>query len=170
MPHRGAMRNLRRQLAPILRQSLARWFERNFGQNFNPRDFSQNLRSVPSEVVGCFPCILLHRFLQKRPSIEISASSFLRSLKTISAENLLESGSYAMSLLWCCAFLCWQLRPRFFVGLFASAMTLRSHENTGWLPMLFLFLSDKISLIPKTVYTALRRPEHGRATDAFLTT
>ena len=45
---------------------------------FNPRDFPESLRSVPLEVVGCFPCILLYRFLQRRPSIEFSASSYLR--------------------------------------------------------------------------------------------
>ena len=37
-----------------------------------------NLRSVPLGVVGCFLCILLYRFLQRRPSIEFSASSYLR--------------------------------------------------------------------------------------------
>ena len=37
-----------------------------------------NLRSVPLGVVGCFLCILLYRFLQRRPSIEMTASSFVR--------------------------------------------------------------------------------------------
>ena len=49
-------------------------------------------------------------------------------------------------------------------------MPQRSHEDTGWLSMLFLFLSDKISLVPKTGYIALRRREHRLATDAFLNT
>ena len=49
-------------------------------------------------------------------------------------------------------------------------MPQRSHKNTGWLPMFFLLLSDKISLISKAVFTALRRREHGRVTDAFLST
>ena len=40
-------------------------------------------------------------------------------------------------LLWCWAFLCWQLRPRFFVNLFVSALTPLSNENTGWPTMPF---------------------------------
>ena len=91
-PHRSAMRNLRRKLARILRQSLARWFGQNFGPNFIPRDFPQNLRSIPSEVVGCFPCILLYRFLQGRPSIEISASSFLRFSENPFCRKLIRTG------------------------------------------------------------------------------
>ena len=47
-------------------------------RTLTPEIFPQNLRSVPSEVVGWFSCILLFRFLRRRPSIEISASSFLR--------------------------------------------------------------------------------------------
>ena len=65
---RGAMRNSCRQFAPMLRQNLARCFGRNFGSNFNPRDFPENLRSVSMKVVGCFLCICLYRFLQRRPS------------------------------------------------------------------------------------------------------
>ena len=91
-PHRVAMRNLCRQFAPILRQSLARWFGRYFGPNFNPRDFPENRRSVPSEVVGCFLCILLYRFLQRRPSIKISASSFVRFSEISFCRKLIRAG------------------------------------------------------------------------------
>ena len=93
-----------RQIAPIMRQSLARCFGHNFGPNFNRRDFPENLHSVPLEVVGCFPCILPYRFLQRSPGDLLS--SFLPrvifvSLRTLYAENQFEPGSYAVLLLWC---------------------------------------------------------------------
>ena len=73
-------------------------------------------------MVGCFLCISLYCFLQRRPSIDISALSFFVSLRTLFAENEFDSRSYAVSLLWCLAFLCWQLGPWFFVDFIVSAM------------------------------------------------
>ena len=86
------MRNSCRQFAAILRQSLARWFGRNFGPNFNPRDFLENLHSVSLEVVGCFLCIWLYRFVQRRLSIEISVSSFLRISENSFCTELIRAG------------------------------------------------------------------------------
>ena len=130
-PIGGAMRNLRRQLAPILCQSLARWFERNFGPNFNPRNLSQNLRSVPLEVVGCFSDILLHRFLQKRTSIEISASSFLRFSENYFCRKPNRFGILRHVVAEVLRVSLLATKISFLCRSFVSAITLRSHENTG---------------------------------------
>ena len=90
-----------RQIAPIVRQSLARCFGRNFGPNFDRRDFRENLRSVSLEVVGCFLCILLYRFLQRRASIEFSVRIIFVSLRKFFLQNQFEPRSYAVLLLWC---------------------------------------------------------------------
>ena len=70
------------QLVPVIGANFASKFgaliRTQFRSELHPRYVPQNLRSVPLEVVGWLPCILLYRFLRRRPSIEISASSFLR--------------------------------------------------------------------------------------------
>ena len=101
MTHRGAMRNYCRQLAPILRQSLARSFGRNLGSNFTSRDFPQNRRSVPLEIVSWFSCICLYRFLQRRASIEVSASSFLRFYENSFCRKPTRAEILRRVLLWC---------------------------------------------------------------------
>ena len=146
MPHRGAMRNLCRQLAPICAKvwrADSDAIVRTFTAEIFLRTFVlYSLKWLAVFLASC--CIafckgnLLSSFLPRVIFV---------SLRTPSAENQLEPGSYAVLLLWCRAFLCWQLRPRFFVDLTVSAMPLRSHENTGWLPIQFPHLSDKMSLI-----------------------
>ena len=52
----------------------------------------KNLRSVSSVVVGCFPCILLYRFMQRRPSIEFSASNYFRFSEKIFCRKPIRAG------------------------------------------------------------------------------
>ena len=66
-----------------------------------PEIFPRTSILYPQRWLAVSFCILLYRFLQRRHSIGISASSFYVSLKTLSAENQFEPGSYAVSLLWC---------------------------------------------------------------------
>ena len=133
-PHRGATHILCRQFAPILRQSQARKFGRNVGPNFNPRDFPENLRYVTSEAIGFFFVFVCIAFCKEDLLSRFLPRVLFVSLRTISAENQLEPGSYAVSLLWYRAFLCKKLRTRFFEDCIVWFRALRSHENTDWLP------------------------------------
>ena len=157
------MRNSRRQFTPILPQSLARWFGRNLAPNFKPRNLLRIFVLYPRRW-------LLHHFLSIRHSIEIYASSFLRFSKKSFCRKPIRVGILhrVVAVVLSVSLLAnnTPVLRRFYC---VSHATAKPREY--WLATdAFSISFDKVFLIPKVVYTALRRREHRRATDAFLTT
>ena len=154
-PNRGAMRNSCRQFAPNCANYAPKsgaCFGRNSGPNFNRRDFPENLCSISLEVVGCFLCILLYRFLQRRPSIKFSASSFLR----FSENSFCRKPTRARILRRIVAVV-------LSVSLLATQTPVLHRSNCVG----HATAKPREHGIPEIVHTALKRREHGGALDAF---
>ena len=70
-------------------------------RTFIPEINPENLRSVPSGVIDCFLCMCCIAFCTGDLLSRFLLRVFFVSLRTLSAENQLEPGSYVLSLLWC---------------------------------------------------------------------
>ena len=110
MLHRGALRHSCRKFAPIICQSLARWFGRKFGPNFNRRFFLRISVIYPWRWLVLFLEFCCIAFCKVDLILSFLPRFIFVSLRILFAENQFELGSYAVLLLWCWTFLCCQTK------------------------------------------------------------